>query len=117
MRLFTEAAVLVGAVLAFSVSGAGAAAPGCDGIKGAPWKIAGKTGNTYAVRTRGILCGYILAYVPRLTGHHTPNQALTGGPTGWTCQADQEQDGTAKGNWYGFTCFNSAGKAAVVLPH
>jgi hypothetical protein len=105
------ASVMVG------VGGAGAAAPTtCPGIKGAVWKIGGRTGTTYTGHVRGILCGYILGYVSHLTGPHKPHQVLTGGPTGWTCQADQEQDGTAHGNWYGFTCFNSSGKAVVVLP-
>jgi hypothetical protein len=95
------------------VGGASAAPPTtCPGITGAKWKIGGRTGTTYTGHVRGILCGYIMGYVARLTGPHKAHQALTGGPTGWKCQADQASDG----NWYGFTCFNSSGKAFVVLP-
>jgi hypothetical protein len=83
----------------------------CPAVTGAKWKVNGKAGTKYTLGVRGVLCGYAIPYIPRLTGLHKPNEILKGGPTGWRCQATQ-----SAGAWYGATCFASGGKAFIAIP-
>jgi len=85
----------------------------CPAVTGAKWKVNGKTGTKYTLGVRGVLCGFAIPYIPRLTGLHKPHEILTGGPTGWKCQATQ---GAGGGPWYGATCFASGGKAFIAIP-
>ena len=118
MRAGLVACAAVVATAVIGVTGASASSlqstTTCPPATGAKWKINGRTGTKYTLGVRGVLCGFAIPYIPRVTGLHKPHQTLTGGPTGWQCQAQQSGSG---GPWYGATCFSSDGKGFVVIPN
>jgi hypothetical protein len=88
MKRFVLIAMVLGCGLAVPAGATARRAQDCT-FPGPKWSVGGTTGTTYDLTTSSVTCAYATPWARKLAGapNKKPYYPVSGGPPGWSCNA------------------------------